>query len=94
MAISDDQQLESQTAGTADWDAGLNANFTILERGNHVTVPAGNDINTGHVCWVDSGGFAHHYDPNSVDIRPHGYAWTGANSGDYVQLLVRGIIRS
>lgn len=94
MSISKDEQLESQTAGTADWDSGLNGNFAILERGNHVTVPAGNDINTGHVCWVDSGGFAHHYDPNSVDIRPHGYAWTGSNSGDDIQLLVRGVVRS
>lgn len=94
MTISKDQQLETQTAGTADWDAGLNANFTILERGQHVTIPAGQDVNTGHVCWIDSGGFAHHYDPNSLDIRPHAIAWTGANSGADVQLLVRGTIRS
>jgi hypothetical protein len=94
MAISDDNQLETQTAGTADWDSALNANFTILERGQHVTVPAGNDINTGYVCWIDSGGYAHHYDTNSVDIRPHGFAWTGANSGDDLMLLVRGSVRS
>jgi hypothetical protein len=94
MAISIDQQLETQTAGTGDWDSALNANFTILERGQHVTVPAGTDINTGHVCWINSGGYAFHYDPNSVDIRPHGYAYLGASSGDDVQLLVRGTIRS
>lgn len=94
MTISKDQQLETQTAGTADWDSGLNANFTILERGHHVTIPAGMAVNTGHVLWVDSGGFAHHYDPNSLDIRPHCYAWTGASSGDDVQALVRGSIRS
>lgn len=94
MSVSKDEQLESQTAGTADWDSGLNANFTIQERGNHVTIQAGMDINTGYVCWVDSGAFAHHYDTNSVDIRPHGFAWTGASSGDDVQLLVRGTIRS
>ncbi len=94
MSISKDQQLESQTAGTADWDSGLNANFTILERGYHVTVPAGMVVNTGYVLWVDSGGFGHHYDPNSVDIRPHGYAWTGATSGSDVHMLVRGTIRS
>ena len=94
MSISKDQQLESQTAGTADWDAGLNADNTILERGYHVTIPAGMVVNTGHVVWVDSGGFAHHYDPNSISIRPHAYSPFGASSGDDVQLLVRGAIRS
>jgi len=94
MTVSKDEQLESQTAGTADWDSGLNGNFTIQERGNHVTIQAGMVINTGYVCWVNSGAFAFHYDPNSDDIHPHGFAWTGASSGDDVQLLVRGTIRS
>ncbi len=94
MTVSKDEQLESQTAGTADWDSGLNANVTIQERGNHVTIQAGMVINTGYVCWVNSGAFAFHYDAQSVDIRPHGFAWTGASSGDDVQLLVRGTIRS
>lgn len=94
MSISKDEQLESQIAGTADWDSGLNANFAIQERGNHVTIQAGMVINTGYVCWVNSGAFAFHYDPNSDDIHPHGFAWTGASSGDDVHLVVRGTIRS
>lgn len=94
MAISKDEQLESQTAGTADWDSGLNANVTINERGNHVTVQAGQNVNTGYVCWIDSGAFAHHYDPNSLSIRPHGFAFTAADSGDDLHMVVRGTIRS
>lgn len=89
-----DNQLEQQTSGQADWDSGLNANFTILERGYHATVQFGADVNTGYVLWINSGGFAFHFNPNSEDIFPHAIAITGGSSGDTKQVLISGIMRS
>lgn len=89
-----DNQLEQQSSGQADWDSGLNANFAILERGYHATVQFGSDINTGYVLWINSGGFAFHFDPNSEDIFPHAMAITGGSSGDTKQVLLTGIMRS
>jgi hypothetical protein len=94
MSITNDNLLELQSAGQADWDSGLNADFSILERGYHGVFRAGAAINTGHVVWINSGGYAFHFNPNSEDARPHGFAFTGAASGDNIQLLLTGIVRS
>lgn len=94
MATTDDQQFESQTAGQADWDSGLNANIVISERGYHMTGQAGTAINTGHVTWLSSAGFLYPFDINSGTIKPHGLSYTSAASGESVQVLLSGIIRS
>jgi hypothetical protein len=94
MSITNDNQFEIQTAGQADWDSGLNANFAILERGYHGVFRAGMAINTGHAVWINSGGFAFHFNPNSEDIRPHAFAYVAAASGDNISLLLTGIVRS
>jgi hypothetical protein len=94
MSITNDNQFEIQAAGQADWDSGLNANFAILERGYHGVFRAGAAINTGHAVWINSGGFAFHFNPNSEDIRPHGFAYVAASSGDNISLLLTGIVRS
>lgn len=94
MAITKDNQFELQASGQADWDSGLNANFTILERGYHQTAVAGMNVNTGFALWQSSAGFWYHFNPNSEDIRPHALAPVAANSGESLQALVFGIVRS
>lgn len=94
MSISNDNKFELQTAGQADWDSGLNANFTLLERGYHVSGVAGTDINTGSALWITSGNFFVPFDPNSADIRPRAYLFTSASSGESIQALITGIVRS
>jgi hypothetical protein len=94
MSMTNDQQFELQSAGQADWDSGLNANFSILERGYHGVFQAGTAINTGYVCWINSAGFAFPFDPRSEDIRPHGLAYVAASSGANISLLLTGIVRS
>lgn len=94
MSISNDNKFELQTAGQADWDSGLNANFTLLERGYHMSGLAGADVNTGSALWITSGNFFVPFDPNSADIRPHAYSYLGASSGESLSVLVTGIVRS
>jgi hypothetical protein len=94
MSITNDQQFELQSAGQADWDSGLNGNFSILERGYHGVFQAGAAVNTGYVCWINSAGFAFPFDPRSESIRPHGLAYLAASSGDNISLLLTGIVRS
>lgn len=89
-----DNQFLAPTEGQADWDTSLRANFTIAERGYHITGQAGADIRSGHVLWVNSGQFFFHYNPNSRDIQPHAIALTAASSGDTTQVLAWGIVRS
>ena len=94
MSITNDNQLEIQAAGQADWDSGLNANFSILERGYHGVFQAGTSINTGYVCWINSAGYVFPFNPNSEDARPHGLAYTAASSGANISLVLAGIVRS
>lgn len=89
-----DQGFTTPTAGQADWDSSLNGDFSILERGYHVTEQAGMAINTGDVLWLNSGGFFFKFDPNSADIWPHAMAYTAAASGDSFRALGWGIVRS
>lgn len=89
-----DNQLAVITSGASDWDTDLDANFTILERGFHISERAGVAVNTGQVLWQNSGGFFFPFDPNSVDIFPHALALTAAASGDSTQMLAWGIVRS
>lgn len=82
------------TAGQADWDASLNGNFTINDRGFNVIGQAGAAVNTGHVLWQNSGGFFFHYNPNSLAIAPTHFAFTAAASGDSMTALAWGAVRS
>jgi hypothetical protein len=89
-----DNQLPILTTGASNWDSDLDAAMQIIERGYHVTAQAGIAVNTGNVLWQNSGGFFFPFDPNSTAIFPAAMAFTAANSGDSVQLLLRGIVRS
>lgn len=80
--------------GEADWDSSLNADLHTVDRGYHVTERAGTAINTGQVLWLNSGGFAFPYDPNSTTAYPHAMAYTAAASGDSLTALAWGIVRS
>jgi hypothetical protein len=87
-------QFNQPTAGQADWDASLNANFTIADRGFHVTAQAGADVRTGAVLWQNSGGFLFHFDPNSQAIWPTHLSYTAASSGDSTTVLAWGSVGS
>lgn len=89
-----DNPFDTPTEGQGDWDSGLGVNFMALERGYHVTERAGTAINTGQVLWLNSGGFAFPFDPNSKSIYPVGLAYTAIASGDSATFLAWGIVRS
>lgn len=94
MALTRDNQLSNQAAGTNDWDSGENANHSILERGYHTQANAGLAVATFQILHMTSGGFFVPYNSASADIRPHGFAFTGASSGDSISGLLSGIVRS
>jgi hypothetical protein len=89
-----DNNLNLLVTGQANWDSDLNVNANIAERGYHVTEHAGVGINTGQVLWLNSGGFFFPLDPNSSSAIPHALAFTAAASGDSMQALAWGIVRS
>lgn len=91
---TNDQGFVQQSAGQADWDSALNANFDIAERGYHVTGQAGTTIRTGDVLWINSANFMFPFNPNSEDIRPHALAYYAANSGESIRAILTGIVRS
>lgn len=89
-----DQLLNLLTSGASDWDTDLNSNFALLERGFHITARAGAAVNTGDVLWMNSGEFFFPFNPNSYDIFPHAMAPRAASSGDTLQAVAWGIVRS
>jgi hypothetical protein len=94
MGYGPDQQLAFPAEGQADWDSSLGANFTILTRGYHTLAQAGAAVSTGDILWMNSGGFYFQYDPRSTAIFPQAVAFTAAGSGDSMQALLRGVVRS
>lgn len=92
--MTDQQNFNKPSQGQADWDADLNANFTIAERGQHVKATAGEAINTGDALWVNSGNFAFKFDPNSETIYPHLLAYKSVASGEEDTFLHMGQVRS
>lgn len=94
MATTEEQQFTNQTAGQADWDGGLNSNFTTAERGYHTAGRAGSALNTLDVLMLSSGGFFMRFDPNSTDAYPHAMTYTAAASGDSIQALRFGSVRT
>lgn len=91
---TNDQGFVLQSAGQADWDSALNANFNIAERGYHYTGVAGANIRTGDVVWISSANFMYPFNPNSLDVRPHGLAYYSVNSGEALKVVLSGIVRS
>lgn len=95
MSFTDNQNLENQSAGQADWDSGLNSNFTILDRGFHGTLTAATAISSGDVLWVASGNLAWPYNPTSLDLKyPRAISYKAVNSGETDNFLFRGIVNS
>lgn len=66
----------------------------IIARGFSVLATAGADINTGQIASINSDGFALPYDPNSLDSKPHIFAYKAVSSGEQDTFLLRGIVRS
>ena len=95
MAFTNNQNLENQPSGQADWDSGLNGNFTILDRGYHTQLSAAEGIATGDILWVSSGGLAWKYNPNSLDLKqPSAMSYKAVSSGETDYFLLRGVISS
>lgn len=93
-SFTNDQNLELQPSGQADWDTGNNANLAILERGYHVKMTAGIGISSGQVCTIGSGGLVWPLNANSMSNKPHLISYKSINSGDVTQFLTRGVVRS
>lgn len=89
-----DNQLPIQIEGQGDWDAALNAAMGVLERGFHTTARAGYAVGTLDVLWMDANGFFQKFDPASTTTEPQALAYISANSGDSMQALLAGIVRS
>ena len=86
--------MEQQAAGQADWDSGLNDNFSILDRGFHKVLTAGEEISSGHVIW-HNGTYAFHYNAASLGLRqPTGLAYKSVSSGAEDLFLIAGAVNS
>ncbi len=94
MAFTQDQQLELLSSGQADWDTSLNANFAILERGQHIYMTAGSAVNTGQVCSVLSGALVWPTNARSESNIPRLISYRAVSSGEAAQFQLRGSVRS
>ncbi len=95
MSFTDNNNLESQPSGQADWDSGLNGNVNINDRGYHTKLMAAETIDTGDILWVDSGGIAWKYDATSLDLGdPFAFAYKAVASGESDFFLMRGTVNS
>lgn len=89
-----DQNFTLPSAGQADWDTDLNANFTIIGRGYHKLFTAGSEIRTGTIVTVSSDGYANAFDPSSLSNTPHAFAYKAVASGEQDTFLLHGVVRS
>ena len=95
MSFTSQNNLETQVAGQADWDTGLNANFDVIDRGYHGRFTAGMTIKTGDILWAASGGALFPYNPRSLSLkRPAALSYKAVNSGESDFFLLRGIVTS
>jgi hypothetical protein len=95
MAFTNHNNLENQAAGQADWDSGLNANFTVLDRGYHGAFQAGQAISSGAILWAASGGIVHPYNSRSLSLaEPIAMAYKAVASGETDYFLLQGIVTS
>lgn len=88
-----DNNLTLLTSGQSDWDTDIDANFAVLERGYHISERAGQAISSGQVLSLNSLGFFAPYDWTGA-LTPMAYSYTAAASGDSLQALAWGIVRS
>lgn len=94
MSFTRDMNLEKPAEGTTDWDSGLNANATVLERGHTLALPAVSNIDSGMIVTLNSSGWAELYNPHSIDMRPFAIAWSQVDSGETGYFITRGRVRS
>jgi len=95
MSFTDNNDLEIQASGGGDWDTGIGSNHTILDRGFHIKLSAGDTINTGDILWVQSGAVALPWVATSVDLtRPVAMSYKSVASGDTATFLATGAIAS
>lgn len=95
MSNTYDNNLSLPSAGQADWDTDLNANFTLLERGFTIRAMAGAVVATGAVVSQNSAGFMLAHNPVSFDLFiPQYFAYRRVNSGEEAYFLRSGIVRS
>lgn len=95
MAYTDNNQLENQADGQADWDNGLNANFTTIDRGFHRQFAAGTGVSTGDIMWLTTSGTLLKYDPRSLSLGPPtAMAYKAVASGETDRFLLRGVVSS
>jgi len=95
MSFTNDNDLEVQQAGQADWDTGLNSNFQILERGFTFRALAGIAVASASIIWLNNSGYAFPYDPRSLDLKhAHGMSRLSVGSGGTGLFTHVGITRS
>lgn len=95
MSFTAQNNMETQVSGQADWDTGLNSNFTILDRGYHGLLAAGTAIKTGDILWAASGGALFPYNPRSLSLKqPVALSYKSVASGVTDTFLLRGIVTS
>lgn len=95
MSFTDNQNFETQPSGQADWDTGLNSNFSIMDRGWHIKLTTAETISTGDILAVTSGGLAWRYNSTSLDLRdPLAISYKSVASGQQDLFISRGIINS
>jgi hypothetical protein len=95
MAFTSNNNLENQVEGQADWDTGLNANFTVIDRGFHGRFTAGIGISSGAILWAASGGIVLPYNSRSLALaEPVAMSYKAVNSGEADYFLLRGIVTS
>lgn len=95
MAFTNDQNLEQPTEGSADWDTSLNANFGILERGQHFRGTTGMQVNTGEAVTLTGSGTVVTFDASSGDLADvKGVSYSAINSGEEGFFPFLGIVRS
>lgn len=94
MSYTIDNQFSEPPSGEANWDSDWDNNMGILERGYHTTAQAGVAVGTGNVLCMNSGGFLFPFNTTTPGLFPQYFSFTAANSGDSMQVLARGIVRS
>jgi len=95
MSFTSNNNLETQPSGQADWDTGLNSNFSIIDRGYHGKFTTAMAVATGDICQVLSGGLIAKFDPRSLSNRfPKAMAYKAVSSGATDYFLLRGIVNS
>lgn len=89
-----EQGFTLPTAGQADWDTDINANFQQLGKGYLGSFVASMNIGSGQVVCVNTQGLASLYDPKSLDAVPAAIATTVVSAGNQGYFTHRGYVSS